>query len=66
MKTFLRGGRSVGGTYRLVFGHGASEPMAFCGRYLEVTPHSRLVSTNEEGGGAVTTVVNSSISPTRL
>jgi len=48
----------VGGAYRLVFGHGASEPMAFYGRYLEVTPHSRLVWTNEEGGdgGAVTTV----------
>jgi uncharacterized protein YndB with AHSA1/START domain len=48
----------VGGTYRLVFGHGASEPMAFHGRYLEVTPHSRLAWTNEEGadGGAVTTV----------
>ena len=48
----------VGGTYRFVFGHGASEPMAFFGRYLEVTPHSRLVWTNEEGGdgGAVTTV----------
>jgi uncharacterized protein YndB with AHSA1/START domain len=32
--------------------------MAFFGRYLEVTPHSRLVWTNEEdiGGGAVTTV----------
>jgi|SRR5580698_9300402 uncharacterized protein YndB with AHSA1/START domain len=48
----------VGGTYRFVFGHGASEPMAFYGRYLEVTPHARLVWTNEEGGdgGAVTTV----------
>jgi uncharacterized protein YndB with AHSA1/START domain len=48
----------VGGTYRLVFGHGDSEPMAFHGRYLEVTPYSRLVWTNEEGseGGAVTTV----------
>ena len=48
----------VGGTYRLVFGHAASEPMAFFGRYLEVTPHSRLVWTNEEGGdaGQVTTV----------
>jgi uncharacterized protein YndB with AHSA1/START domain len=32
--------------------------MAFFGRYLEVTPHSRLVWTNEEGGedGVVTTV----------
>jgi uncharacterized protein YndB with AHSA1/START domain len=48
----------VGGGYRLVFVHGASEPMAFYGRYIEVTPHSRLVWTNEEGddGGAITTV----------
>jgi uncharacterized protein YndB with AHSA1/START domain len=49
----------VGGTYRLVFGHAASEqPMEFFGRYIEVTPHSRLVWTNDEGGegGAVTTV----------
>jgi uncharacterized protein YndB with AHSA1/START domain len=48
-----------GGTYRLVFRHDAfPEPMAFFGRYLEVTPHSRLVWTNDEGGedGAVTTV----------
>ena len=43
----------VGGTYRFVFGHGASEPMAFHGRYLEVTPHSRLEGGD---GGAVTTV----------
>ena len=45
----------VGGTYRLVFGQA---PDAFHGRYLEVTPHSRLVWTNEEGGGdgPVTTV----------
>ena len=48
----------TGGQYRLVFAHGDSEPMAFFGRYLEVTPHSRLVWTNEEGedGGPVTTV----------
>ncbi len=48
----------VGGTYRFVFRHGSAEPMAFYGRYLEVTPHSRLVWTNDEGGdgGAVTTV----------
>jgi uncharacterized protein YndB with AHSA1/START domain len=48
----------VGGRYRLVFGHDASKPMAFYGRYIEVTPHSRLVWTNDEGddGGAVTTV----------
>jgi uncharacterized protein YndB with AHSA1/START domain len=31
--------------------------MAFFGRYLEVTPHARLVWTNEESDdGAVTTV----------
>ena len=45
----------VGGTYRLEFEpHG----MAFFGKYLEVTPPSRLVWTNEEGGegGPVTTV----------
>jgi uncharacterized protein YndB with AHSA1/START domain len=49
----------VGGTYRLVFRHEAfPEPIAFFGRYLDVTPHSRLVWTNDEGGedGAVTTV----------
>src|SRR5262245_24018766 len=33
----------VGGRYRLVFAHGASNTMAFFGKYLEVTPHSRLV-----------------------
>jgi len=50
----------VGGSYRLVFvvGNDASKPMAFFGKYLEVTPCSRLVWTNDEGdeGGAVTTV----------
>lgn len=49
----------TGGTYRLVMGHPASDqPMAFFGRYLEVTPPSRLVWTNDEGGedGQVTTV----------
>ena len=47
----------VGGRYRLEFGHGASKPMAFFGRYLEVTPPSRLVWTNDESDdGAVTTV----------
>ena len=44
----------TGGKYRLGFGDG----MDFFGRYLEVTPHSRLVWTNEESGdsGSVTTV----------
>jgi uncharacterized protein YndB with AHSA1/START domain len=48
----------VGGGYRLEFGHPASEqPMAFFGSYVEVTPYSRLVWTNEESpDGAVTTV----------
>ena len=48
----------VGGRYRLEFGHEVSKSMAFFGRYLEVTPHSRLVWTNDEGGdgGPVTTV----------
>jgi uncharacterized protein YndB with AHSA1/START domain len=49
----------VGGTYRLVFRHpDVPEGMAFHGRYLEVTPPSRLVWTNEEAGGngQITTV----------
>jgi uncharacterized protein YndB with AHSA1/START domain len=47
----------VGGQYRLAFRHGDST-MEFFGTYLEVTPHSRLVWTNDEGdsGRAVTTV----------
>jgi len=47
----------VGGGYRLTFDNGAEEPMAFFGRYLEVTRPSRLVWTNEEadGGHVVTT-----------
>lgn len=49
----------VGGKYRLEFRHPqAPEPFAFYGRYLEVTPHSRIVWTNEEAGegGQITTV----------
>ena len=48
----------VGGGYRLVFDVDGPKPMAFFGKYLEVTPHSRLVWTNDESGedGAVTTV----------
>ena len=47
----------VGGQYRLVFPHEDST-MEFFGTYLEVTPHSRLVWTSEEGdgGNTVTTV----------
>ncbi len=45
----------VGGKYRLEF---EPDGVAFFGTYLEVTPHSRIVWTNEEGGegGPVTTV----------
>lgn len=44
----------TGGTYRLNFGDG----MDFFGRYIEVTPPSLIVWTNEEGGenASVTTV----------
>ena len=47
----------VGGQYRLVFPYEDST-MEFFGTYLEVTPHSRLVWTNEEGddGQTITTV----------
>jgi len=46
--------RTINGPARLVQG----SEMAFFGTYIEVTPHSRLVWTNDEGddGGAVTTV----------
>lgn len=49
----------VGGKYRLVFGiNGSEQSMEFFGRYIEVTPHARIVWTNDEGDGegAVTTV----------
>ena len=47
----------VGGQYRLAFLHEGST-MEFFGTYLEVTPHSHLVWTNDEGeaGQTVTTV----------
>src|SRR6516162_3804036 len=38
----------VGGQYRFVFKHGDSKPVEFFGRYIEVTPPSRLVWTNDE------------------
>jgi uncharacterized protein YndB with AHSA1/START domain len=47
----------TGGKYRLEFGHDASNTWTFFGKYLEVTPPSRLVWTNDEADeGAVTTV----------
>ena len=46
----------VGGQYRLEFGQpGAS--FAFFGKYLEVTPPSRLVWTNDESEDAAVTTV---------
>lgn len=57
----------VGGEYRLVFRHGDST-MAFFGTYLEVTPHSRLVWTNEEGdlGKTITTATFEDIAGSTL
>src|SRR6201995_233152 len=47
----------LGGGYRLVFDLGDSKTMAFFGKYVEVTPPSRLAWTNEESeDGALTTV----------
>jgi len=47
----------TGGKYRLEFGTGESESMAFYGKYLDVVPNQRIVWTNDEGEeGAVTTV----------
>jgi uncharacterized protein YndB with AHSA1/START domain len=47
----------TGGKYRLEFGAGGPDTMAFYGKYLEVVPDERIVWTNDEGDeGAVTTV----------
>ena len=46
----------VGGQYRLEFGVG-TQTMEFFGKYIEVTPSSRLVWTNEEGGEVNVTTV---------
>lgn len=48
----------TGGTYRLVFS-AEGQSVEFFGKYLEVTPYSRLVWTNDEAGidaATVTTV----------
>jgi uncharacterized protein YndB with AHSA1/START domain len=47
----------AGGQYRLEFGHDAATSMAFFGRYIEVTPPSRLVWTNDESEDAAVTTV---------
>jgi len=49
----------AGGSYRLVFSFdGGKTTVPFFGKYLEVTPHSRLVWSNEENpeGAAISTV----------
>lgn len=47
----------TGGKYRLEFGAGGPDTMAFYGKYLEVVPNERIVWTNDEGEeGAITTV----------
>jgi len=46
MLQFLAMSGRAGGAYCFVFGHPDSErPMEFFGKYVEATPHSRLVWT---------------------
>jgi uncharacterized protein YndB with AHSA1/START domain len=47
----------IGGSYRLAFGQDAANAMAFFGKYLDVSPPSRLVWTNEESADAAVTTV---------
>lgn len=47
----------TGGGYRLEFGHDPATSSAFFGKYLEVTPPSRLVWTNDESEDAAVTTV---------
>ena len=58
----------TGGGYRITFGDGGPDSATFFGRYLEVTPPSRLVWTNEESDdGPLTTVTFEPCGPrTRL
>lgn len=47
----------TGGGYSVTFGHDAENAMTFFGKYLEVSPPSRLAWTNDESeDGSVTTV----------
>lgn len=58
----------TGGTYRLVFSAGGQRA-EFFGKYLEVTPYSRLVWTNEEEGeetATITTVTFEELNGTTL
>jgi uncharacterized protein YndB with AHSA1/START domain len=47
----------TGGGYRLEFGLDAANSMAFFGKYIDVTPPSRIVWTNEEAGEVTVTTV---------
>ena len=47
----------TGGGYRLEFGLDAANSMAFFGKYIEVTPPSKIVWTNEEAGEITLTTV---------
>ena len=47
----------TGGGYRLAFGQDAATAMVFFGKYLEVSPPSRLVWTNDESDAAAVTTV---------
>jgi uncharacterized protein YndB with AHSA1/START domain len=47
----------TGGGYRITFGDVGSDQATFFGKYLEVTPPSRLVWTNEESEDAPVTTV---------
>ena len=47
----------IGGSYRLAFGHDASNARVFFGKYTEVVPLARLVWTNDEGQDASITTV---------
>lgn len=47
----------TGGKYRLEFGSGGTDTMAFYGKYLDVVQDERIVWTNDEDEeGAITTV----------
>ena len=57
-----------GGTYRLVFSAGG-QSAEFFGKYLEVTPYSRLAWTNDEEGedaATITTVTFEEVNGTTL
>jgi uncharacterized protein YndB with AHSA1/START domain len=47
----------TGGGYRLAFGQDAANAHSFFGKYLEVTPPTRLVWTNDESEDAAVTTI---------